>query len=279
MDCICLLLLYIVAMLLDRIRSAGKITTKFGFLAIAFCVIILSACSSNSSMAIDTSGLVDIALITENAEGYFGKTVLVRNDVIDTVGDRGLVLDKDRAFVGETILVINISPMPSIFFNDRTPEVLVSGTVEQLNLTAIEQQYGLKLDRDLYNQYETKPVIIAQSLLLSPDPEDLTNNPELYYGKPLAVKGELEDLKPYGIFELDEEQVFGGEDLLVVQPNPRIELKEEKNALVYGKLRPFVIIELERDYDLGWDLSIEKQIEAEYKQKAIFVAEKIQILE
>ena len=278
MDCICLLLLYIVAMLLDRIRSAGKITTKFGFLAIAF-IIILSACSSNSSMAIDTSGLVDIALITENAEGYLGKTVLVRNDVIDTVGDRGLVLDKDRAFVGETILVINISPMPSIFFNDRTPEVLVSGTVEQLNLTAIEQQYGLKLDRDLYNKYETKPVIIAQWLLLSPDPEDLTNNPELYYGKPLAVKGELEDLKPYGIFELDEEQVFGGEDLLVVQPNPRIELKEEKNALVYGKLRPFVIIELERDYDLGWDLSIEKQIEAEYKQKGIFVAEKIQILE
>ena len=278
MDCICLLLLYIVAMLLDRIRSAGKITTKFGFLAIAF-IIILSACSSNSSMAIDTSGLVDIALITENAEGYLGKTVLVRNDVIDTVGDRGLVLDKDRAFVGETILVINISPMPSIFFNDRTPEVLVSGTVEQLNLTAIEQQYGLKLDRDLYNKYETKPVIIAQWLLLSPDPEDLTNNPELYYGKPLAVKGELEDLKPYGIFELDEEQAFGGEDLLVVQPNPRIELKEEKNALVYGKLRPFVIIELERDYDLGWDLSIEKQIEAEYKQKGIFVAEKIQILE
>jgi hypothetical protein len=272
---------------LDKIRSAIKAIPKLEFLAIvkrhltaiAFSLIILSACSSNSSVAIDTSGLIDVADITQNAESYLGKTVLVRNDVIKSIGNKGLVLDKDRAFGGETILVINIAPMPSIFFNDRTPEVLVSGIVERLNLTAIEQQYGLKLDRNLYNQYETKPVIIAQSLLLSPDPEDLTNNPEVYYGKPLAIEGELEDLTPYGIFELDEEQVFGGEDLLVVQPNPRIELNEEKNALVYGKLRPFVIVELERDYDLGWDLSIETQIEAEYEQKAIFVAEKIQILE
>lgn len=278
MECICLLLLYIVAMPLDRIRSA-IITPKFVLLAIASTLIFLSACSSNSSVAIDLNGLVDVADITQNAESYLGKTVLVRNDVIEAIGEKGLVLDKDRAFSGEPILVINISPMPSIFFNDKTPEVLVSGIVEQLNLTAIEQQYGLKLDRDLYNPYETKPVIIAQSLILSPDPEDLTNNPELYYGKSLAIEGELEDLKPYGIFELDEEQVFGGEDLLVVQPNPRIELNEEKNALVYGRLRPFIVIELERDYDLGWDLSIEKQIEAEYTQKAIFVAEKIQILE
>lgn len=279
MEFICLLLLYIVAMPLDRIRSALN-TPKFVLLAtIASTLMILSACSSNSSVAIDTSGLVDVADITQNAKGYLGKTVLVRNDVIETVGDKGLILDKDRAFSGETILVINIAPMPSIFFNDKTPEVLVNGIVERLNLTAIEQKYGLKLDRDLYARYESKPVIIAQSLILSPDPEDLTNNPEVYYGKSLVIKGELEDLTPYGIFELDETQVFGGEDLLVVQPNPRIELNEEKKALVYGRLRPFIVVELERDYDLGWDLSIEKEIEVEYEQKAIFVAEKIQILE
>ena len=278
MECICLLLLYIVAMQLDRIYST-IITTKFRVFAIASTLIILSACSNSSSVAIDTSGLVDVADITQNAKGYLGKTVLVRNDVIETVGEKGLVLDKDRAFSGETILVISISPMPSIFFNDKTPEVLVNGTVERMNFTNIEQKYGLKLDRNLYNQYETKPVIIAQSLLLSPDPEDLTNNPELYYGKPLAVEGELEDLKPYGVFELDEEQVFGGEDLLVVQPNPRIELNQEKKAIVYGKLRPFIVVELERDYDLGWDLSIQEEIEVEYEQKAIFVAEKILILE
>lgn len=279
MECICLLLLYIVVMPLDRISSIIKATPKFLVLAIAWMTITLSACSDGFQVEIDTSGLVDVAQITENIEGYLGKTVLVRNDVIETVGERGLILDKDRAFRGKTILVVNTSAMPSIFFNDETPEVIVSGTVERFNFTAIERQYGLKLNRNLYNQYETQPVIIAQSLILSPDPEDLTNNPELYYGRSLAVEGELEDLKPYGIFELDEEQVFGGEDLLVMQPNGQIELNEEKKAIVYGKLRPFILVELERDYDLSWDLSIRKQIEAEYSQKAVFVAEKIQILE
>lgn len=266
-------------MQLDKIYLAIKATPKFVFFAIACTVITLSACTSSSQVALNLDGLVDVANITQNAAGYIGKSVLVRNDVIETIGENGLVLDKDRAFSGETILVINTSAIPPIFFDDKTPEVLVRGTVERLKLTDIEQKYNLNLNSDLYTQYETKPVIIAQSLILSPDPEDLTNNPEIYYGKPLAVEGELEDLKPYGIFELDEEQVFGGEDLLVVQPNPRIELNEEKNAIVYGKLRPFVIVELEQDYDLGWDLSIQKQIEAEYEQKAVFVAEKIQILE
>ena len=51
-------------------------------------------------------------------------------------------------------------------------------------------------------------------MILSPDPEDLTRNSEIYYGKHLAIKGEIEDIKSYGVFELDEEQVFGGEDLL-----------------------------------------------------------------
>ena len=40
-----------------------------------------------------------------------------------------------------------------------------------------------------------------------------------------------------------------------MQPQPRIKLNKEQMAIVYGKLRPFIAVELERDYDLGWDLS------------------------
>ena len=243
-------------------------------------VVILSACanSSQSPIAVEKGGLVDVAEITQNVESFIGQSVLVRNDVRETIGDRGLILDKDRVFSGETILVINTSKIPSIFSSDKTPEVLVSGKVERLTLSDLEPKYGLNLDSSLYTQYEGKPVIIATSLILSPDPEDLTRNPELYYGKHLAIKGEIEDIKSYGVFELDEERVFGGEDLLVVQLKPRIELEDEQTAIVYGVLRPLIAVELERDYDLGWDLSIQKQIEAEYSQKPVLVAEKIQLL-
>lgn len=160
----------------------------------------------------------------------------------------------------------------------NTPEVLVKGKVERLTLASIQQKYNLNLNSELYTQYENQPVIMAEKLILSPDPEDLTQNPEAYYGQPLAIKGELEDLKSYGVFELDEEQAFGGEDLIVVQPKPRIELNEKQTAIVYGTLRPFIAVELEQDYDLGWDLSVQQQIEAEYSQKPVLVAQKIQLL-
>ena len=249
-------------------------------IALSLSVIILSACTrgSQSPIPIDKEGLIDVAQITQNVESFLGESVLVRNDAIETIGDRGLILDKDRAFSGETILVINTAKIPPIFSEDNTPEVLVRGKVERLILKDIESQYALNLDSSLYSQYEGKPVIIATSLIFSPDPEDLTRTPELYYGKYLAIKGEVEDIKSYGIFELDEEQAFGGEDLLVVQLKPKIKLEEEQTVIVYGVLRPLVVVELERDYDLGWDLSIQKQIEAEYSRKPALVAEKIQLL-
>lgn len=259
-----------------------KIAPKILLVAVSFTITILLACGNSPETRIDNSGLVNVATITHNTESLIGKSVLVRNDVLERIGKRGLILDKDRVFIGDNILVINTAKIPPLFSDDQTPEVLVSGKVEQFNLTTIKQKYNLNLDPNLYSKYENQPVIIANSIILSPDPGDLTNNPAIYYGKPLAVQGELEDedLEIDGVFELDEEQVFGGEDLLVVQLKPRIklDLDDEQTAIVYGTLRPFIAVELARDYDLGWDSSIQEQIEAEYAQKPVFVAEKIQLL-
>lgn len=255
-----------------RLTMLGHCTLHY-----AFFITTIFACT-NTSDPIDREGLIDVAEITQNVESYIGKSVLVRNDIIQTIGERGSILDKDRAFNGESILAIDISKTPITLSEEDTPEVLVRGKVERLNLASVKQKYNLNLDPDLYSPYENQPVILAEKSILSPDPEDLTRNPEAYYGQLLAVTGELEDIRSYGVFELDEEQVFGGEDLIVVQPQPRIELNEEQSAIVYGRLRPFVAVELEKDYDFGWDASIQKQIEEEYSQKPVFVAEKIQLL-
>lgn len=246
--------------------------------SVIFTIATISACADSSPPAVNKSGLVDVAEITQNIESYIGQTVLVRNDVIQTIGERGSILDKDRAFSGETIIVIDTSKVPLKLAEENTPEVLVKGKVKRLTLADIQQQYNITLDSNIYSKYENQPAIVADSLILSPDPEDLTKNPEAYYNKPLAIAGELEDLKSYGVFELDEEQAFGGEDLIVVQPKPRIKLNKEQMAIVYGKLRPFIAVELERDYDLGWDLLVRQEIEAEYSQKPVLVADKIQLV-
>ncbi|ELS03952.1 hypothetical protein Xen7305DRAFT_00036770 [Xenococcus sp. PCC 7305] len=251
------------------------ITQRTCFAIATFTIATLSACSSSSPLVLDHDVLIDVAEITQNPESYIGKTVLVRNDVIQTLGERGLILDKDRAFSGDAILVIDMSLIPLKLTTKNTPELLVSGKVGKFTSASFQERYNLSLESNLYNKYENQPVIIADSLISSPDPEDLTQSPEAYYNKPLAIKGELEDLKSYGVFELDEEQAFGGEDLIVVQPRPRIELNEEQTVIVYGTLRPFVAVELEQNYNLGWDLSVQQQLEAEYSQEPVLVADKI----
>ncbi len=265
----------------NRMTTINKTINKKLLIRVLACALItvLSACVNTSKTITKKSYLVDTAEITQNAANFSGQSVLVRNDVLETIGEKGLILDKDRAFSGETILVIDTSEMSLRFATDKTPEILVSGKVERFILTDIEQKYSLNLDRSLYTKYEGKLAIVATRLIFSPDPGDLTRTPEIYYGKELAVKGEIEDIKSYGVFELDEEQVFGGEDLLVIKPKLKLKLHDEQTAIVYGMLRPFVAAEFERDYDLNWDLSIRQQIEAEYSLKPVLVAEKIKILE
>ena len=91
--------------------------------------------------------------------------------------------------------------MPLELAEENTPEVLVKGEVKRLTLADIQQQYNITLNSNIYSKYENQPAIIAESLTLSPDPEDLTQNLEAYYVQPLAIKGELEDLKSYGVLK------------------------------------------------------------------------------
>ena len=216
--------------------------------------------------------------ITENAARFIGKSVLVRNDVLETVGTTGFILDKDRLLDGEPLLVINTSTNVLKITDDETPEVVVDGKIKRLDINSIKQQYSLNLEPDLYSQYAGKLVIIATSVILSPDPEDITANPELYYDRPLAIKGEVDDVEAYGIFKIDEEKAFGGEDLIVIQPEPRILLNESQTVIVYGVVRQFIIEELERDYAVGWDLAAKTEIEAKYNQKPVFIANKIEVI-
>jgi hypothetical protein len=254
------------------------ITKNLFLVAIAFATATILSCV-DTPQETHQNYLLSTTQITENIDDFVGKSVSVRNDVLETINARGLILDKDSIFKGETIIVINISEIPITFSHDKTPEILVTGRVEKLNLNKLNRQYNLNLDSKAYGAYKGRPTIIATSIILSPDPEDLTKQPELYYEKQLAIQGEVDDIKDHGIFELDEEAAFGGEDLVVLQVEP-IQLNEEQNVLIYGMLRPFVIAELERDYNLNWKLSTsnKKHIEAQYHLKPVFIADKIRLL-
>lgn len=239
--------------------------------------VALGACSetppetTTPEAATDNIEVEEVA--TETAT-LIGETVSVRAEVLETVGETSLLLDDEKLFGGEDVLVINASNEPFVLTDDDN-QVQVTGEVQQLVIADFEQSYGVALDPTIYADYEERPVIVAQSIALSPDPIDITDNPNEYFSRRLAVAGEIENQLSPTTFTLSDEQLFGGEDLLVLTQMPAPLAQEGERVTVTGVLRPFVAAEFERDYDLDWDLTLQEDIEAEFTGRPALVVDEV----
>lgn len=214
--------------------------------------------------------------VAENTEEFIGQTVTIRSNVIEQIEPNTFVLADQEFFGGENIVVVNASGEPSTLPTTDETEVQVTGEVTKFVLADIESEYGLDLDPNLYVDYTDKPAIIAQMMAIAPEPGEIAANPSQYYGQTLAVTGEIETVYGENTFTLDEDELFGGQDLLVVVTNPtEASIQDNETVAVTGELLAFTVADFERDYDLTWDLDIQKQLEAEYTNRPVLVGDRI----
>ncbi|EDX87013.1 hypothetical protein S7335_4720 [Synechococcus sp. PCC 7335] len=247
-------------------------------LLLAASMTAVAACSetpSETTTQEEATENVTTEELSSGAEGLVGEMVSLRAEVEETVDDTSFLLEDDQLFGGEDVLVINVSGEPFVLAEGDDTEVQVTGEVQQLVVAEFETEYELSLDPNLYADYEDRPVVVAQSIALSPDPGDITANPEAYYNKRIAVAGEVEDKLDGNTFTLDEEELFGGEDLLVISTMASPQANDGEKVTVTGVLRPYEKAEFETDYDFTWDLSVQEQVEAEYTEKPVFVADEV----
>jgi len=228
------------------------------------------------SIAVAEANNVQLGDLTGDVEDYLGQTVSVRGEAEVAVGESSFVLQDDELFGGQEVIVINATGVPFVLTgtNEPTDDIQVTGEVRQVVMAELEQEYGLDLDPELYAEYEDRPAIIAASMAFSPDPEEVTEAPDQYYGQVIAVSGEVDELLSDGIFRLQEEGWFEGDEVLVIGAAVT-GLTEAEEVVVTGTLRPFVAAELEQEYDLTWDLDLQEQLEAEYTEQPVLVAEEV----
>ena len=281
----------------------NKMWNTKGAIALAIAAVVLPACTNQVETNTPTSptgvtettqpqantsttplGNVTTQEVANKTAQLIGKTVTIRSKPIKKIGDNTFTVSDQQFFGNETILVVNASGQPIVLNTNNSIEVQVTGQVAKLVLADINRRYGaLGLDPNLYVDYEGKPAIIAQSIAPAPEPGQLTSNPSRYYGKPVAVTGEVGKILSPTTFTLNDEQLFGGNDLLVLVANRKsankpantTAVKTNETLAVTGVLRPFVVADLERDYDLTWNLNLQKQLEAEYKTKPVLVVDAI----
>jgi hypothetical protein len=239
--------------------------------ALSLMAFILPACSTNMANNNNTT----IEEVSENAEQLIGQTVTVRSEVEEMLEESAFLIEDNQFFGGSNVLVINATGQPFLLPTNYTDQVQVTGVVHQFVIADLEREYNLTLNPDVYAEYENQPVIIAQSLALAPDPGEITKNPEIFYNQVIAVQGEVENIYSPDAFSIDEEKLFGGDDLLVVSMNPSPAVNENESVVVVGVLRPYIKSEFERDYDLQWDLDLESTIEAEYAEKPVLAAQEV----
>ncbi len=254
-----------------------KIWSAKGILALAVVTFALAACNNNQPEATSPAspGNVSVKEVVDKTAQLAGQTVTVRSKPLKKVGPTSFTLSDEKLFGSQPVVVVNASGKPFELPTDGNPEIQVTGIVRNFVIADVEKEYNLKLDRQYYVEYENKPAIVAKSIALAPEPGEITKNPSQYYGKTLAVTGEIEKIESPNLFTLDEDQLFGAEDLTVLNVKSSQPIKQNETVAVTGVVRPFVLAEFERDYDLTWDLNLKKKLEAEYSQKPVLVAEGI----
>ncbi|URD48404.1 hypothetical protein [Chroococcidiopsis sp. CCNUC1] len=276
----------------------NKIWNTKSAIALALAAIVLPACTNQletnrpaaptgetatTNAPTSPTGNVTTEEVTDNTKQLIGKTVTVRSEPVSKVGNNTFTISDEEFFGNETILVVNASGQPLALPTDNT-EVQVTGEVRQFVVADVNRDYDfLDLEPNLYVDYEGKPAIIAQSIAPAPEPGEITSNPKQYYGRTLAVTGEVEEILSPTTFTLDEDQLFGATDLLVLVANPKTgttqaqntAVKEDQTVAVTGVLRPLVVADLEREYDFNWDEGFVRQLEAEYSQKPVLVVQSV----
>lgn len=215
--------------------------------------------------------------VSENTSELIGQQVTVRNLVEETVGESGFIIE---ARDGEPILVLNTTGVPFELPDPNVP-VQVTGEVQSLVAADIEGEYGLELEDELYADYEGQAAIIAQSLALAPNPENLYENYATYLDQQIAVEGDIRKLEETdNAFALFEEGWIDDVGVLVVglDRNPAggsIDAVEEgDNVTVTGVARQ-PTAELLQEYNVGWDDSEIQEFLSRYTERPIIVADGI----
>jgi hypothetical protein len=106
----------------------------------------------------------------------------------------------------------------------------------------------------------------------------LSKDGKKYYGQSVTVRSEVEDVLDMHSFTLDDDTVIPGPDVVVLVPAgfDTTALAHDQVVTVTGKVRPYVMADLSRDFD--WFKNgkiVTMDTKTDYKTRPVLVAESI----
>ncbi|MFQ4145473.1 hypothetical protein [Chlorogloeopsis sp. ULAP02] len=245
-------------------------------LGLVMLAVIVRACYSNGQQTVAPPGLVTTTDVVNNTEELIGKSVTIKSKPLQTVGLSSFTVSDRRFFSGKPIIVVNASGKAFDLPEDPNVAIQVTGEVRNLIISEIEREFKLRLQDENYRDSINKPAIIARSIILSPTPTQVRANIDVYSGKRLVVIGKVENIQSPVLFSIKENRLFVGENLpILLNTPPAVAINKGQTIAVVGIVRPFIVAEIERDYKVTWDLQVKRQLEAQYNNMPVIVAEAV----
>jgi hypothetical protein len=260
------------------------------------------------SLAADAGTAISAGKLATNAKDYYGKTVTVKAEVEDVIDSRTFTLDEDAILGGADVLVIVPAGYTGTLARDQV--VKVTGKVRPYVVAELERDYdwfkgGAIVSRHTEVDFKTRPVLVAESLRTADGRQilvghtmsttyehpghgtmisagKLAKDGKKFYGRNVTVRAEVEDVIDSHSFTLDEDLVLIGADVLVLVPAgfDTTNLRKDEVVIVTGKVRPYVVTELERDFDWFKDGKIvTTKTKVDYKTRPVLVAETIRTVD
>lgn len=247
----------------------------------------------------DTAATGDLS---EDSAQLVGQTVTVRGDIGEQISDNLVQLNsEDEPFAGEDVLVVlpegftlpveteAITGEDAESAEDRpaaaedgavdstqldeaaTQAIQVTGEVRQLT-EADAQELNLNLTPEQLSEYNDRPLLVAETAAISPNPGELSDNPEAFYDQTVAVTGSLEELGP-NTYKISGGGI-GGEDILVLTSQPLDQAAQDANEVaVTGKAQQLDVAALQPQYN--WDQELQQQISEDYAEKPVIIVDQI----
>ncbi len=112
---------------------------------------------------------IDLRTVVHHPDQFYGKEVTVRGEVYYDIGTRGMVIDSTGLYDSKMLIVskqalIGVGGGPGDLLFKKDDGVQISGTVRRFKIEELEHEMGVRLDREMFQYYENKPVIVADSI-------------------------------------------------------------------------------------------------------------------
>lgn len=257
-------------------------SSTFNFKNVAKTVLITTlalplvvGCTEESLNAQDIEA-EDIFTTDERLSEFIGQPITLYGQFQGYIGGTLFLMEGEDPDELEDVLVVNQSRASfSVPTGEETP-IWAIGQVQPLSLDEIDG-----LDVDGLDALDGQPALYADRITLAPEPDDLTADEESFYEQELTIFGVVEQIEPPETFILEEPGLFETGGVIVIQTGDAADTVavDGDRVAISGTLRPFILSELEQEYELTWNLELKEQLEAEFREAPVFIADTFSAVE